>query len=84
MSDADSFSIDEIRSQLQSLGYDGITNDRLFQFQQDLSKLLSGNTEVEEDSWTGSSHFSSDNTTKSDYNVKNILNYYDGVSEKYL
>ena len=40
MSD-ESFSLDEIRSQLASLGYGGISDARLNQFQSDLSKLLS-------------------------------------------
>ena len=40
MSD-ESFSLDEIRSQLASLGYAGISDERLNQFQSDLSKLLS-------------------------------------------
>jgi len=53
MSDNDSFSLDEIRSQLAELGYDGISDDRLFQFQADLSKLMSARSDDE--SWTASS-----------------------------
>ena len=38
--DDSSFSIDEIRRQLQALGYDHVNDDRLYQFQSDLSRLM--------------------------------------------
>lgn len=41
MAGESSFSIDEIRKQLENLGYKGVGDDRLCQFQHDLSKLMS-------------------------------------------
>ena len=38
--DDSSFSIDEIRKQLQALGYDHVNDERLYQFQSDLSRLM--------------------------------------------
>ena len=38
--DDSSFSIDEIRRQLQALGYDHVNDERLHQFQSDLSRLM--------------------------------------------
>jgi len=40
MSGETSFSIDEIRDQLAKLGYSGVGDDRLHQFQKDLSHLM--------------------------------------------
>jgi hypothetical protein len=40
MSGETSFSIDEIRDQLEKLGYKGVGDDRLYQFQKDLSHLM--------------------------------------------
>ena len=39
MSD-ESFSLDEIRAQLASLGYTGLSEHRMIQFQSDLSRLM--------------------------------------------
>ena len=41
--DDSSFSIDEIRRQLQALGYDHVNDERLYQFQSDLSRLMTSN-----------------------------------------
>ena len=69
--ESSSFSLEEIRKQLETLGYVGVGDDRLHQFQSDLSRLLSNDTTT--NSGLGDASYTTTDTTTDNINVLDLV-----------